>query len=153
MCAPICTPFVQGGEAVDEGALRAHIDWLIENGIHIILSCGGDGGSLTCARRASSNYRGDRQARRGSCACLRADLGDQHSRAERKLVDAAALWERPSRLFFWTHDYNPSLKAACNLAGRKIGECPEPQQPLSKAALPELSKALEPLWMPVRQVA
>ena len=67
--------------------------------------------------------------------------------AERKLVEAVALWERmlPSQLFFWTHDYNPSIKAACNLVGRKIGECREPQQPLSKAALAELSKALEPL--------
>ena len=43
MCVPICTPFVRGGEAVDEGALKAHIDWMIENGIHIILSCGGTG--------------------------------------------------------------------------------------------------------------
>src|SRR6516165_10423297 len=43
MCVPICTPFVEGGEAVDEGALKAHIDWMIENGIHIILSCGGTG--------------------------------------------------------------------------------------------------------------
>ena len=41
MCVPICTPFVEGGEAVDEGALKAHIDWMIENGIHIILSCTG----------------------------------------------------------------------------------------------------------------
>jgi 4-hydroxy-tetrahydrodipicolinate synthase len=75
--------------------------------------------------------------------------------AERKLVEAVALWERmlPSQLFFWTHDYNPSIKAACNLVGRKIGECREPQQPLSKAALAELSKALEPLRTPVRQVA
>ena len=40
--------------------------------------------------------------------------------AERRLVEAAALWERmlPAQLFFWTHDYNPSIKAATNLAGR-----------------------------------
>ena len=43
MCVPICTPFVEGGEAVDEGALKAHIDWLLESGIHIILACGGTG--------------------------------------------------------------------------------------------------------------
>jgi 4-hydroxy-tetrahydrodipicolinate synthase len=43
MCVPICTPFVEGGEAVDEGALKAHIDWLLEGGIHIILACGGTG--------------------------------------------------------------------------------------------------------------
>ena len=75
--------------------------------------------------------------------------------AERKLTEAAALWEKmlPSQLFFWTHDYNPSIKAACKLAGRMLGECRKPQQPLSKAALAELSKALEPLWTPVRQVA
>ena len=43
MCVPICTPFVEGGEAVDEGALKAHIDWMIENGVHIILAGGGTG--------------------------------------------------------------------------------------------------------------
>src|SRR3954466_4713699 len=43
MCVPICTPFVAGGEPVDEGALKAHIDWLLEGGIHIILACGGTG--------------------------------------------------------------------------------------------------------------
>ena len=43
MCVPICTPFVEGGEAVDEGALKAHIDWLLEGGVHIILACGGTG--------------------------------------------------------------------------------------------------------------
>ena len=30
MCVPICTPFVEGGEAVDEGAFKAHIDWMLE---------------------------------------------------------------------------------------------------------------------------
>ena len=43
MCVPICTPFVEGGEAVDEGAFKAHIDWMIENGVHIILAGGGTG--------------------------------------------------------------------------------------------------------------
>ena len=75
--------------------------------------------------------------------------------AERKLVEAAALWERmlPSQLFFWTHDYNPSIKAATNLAGRKIGECRKPQQPLSEADMAALRKAMKPLSLPASQAA
>src|SRR5262249_25290938 len=43
ICVPVCTPFARGGESVDEGALRAHVDWMIENGVHIMLACGGPG--------------------------------------------------------------------------------------------------------------
>jgi 4-hydroxy-tetrahydrodipicolinate synthase len=291
MCVPICTPFVDGGEAVDEGALKAHIDWLIENGVHIILACGGTGEFAYLRdgeRRRIAEITGKHVAGRAdvfvqtsaintadvianSKAAL--DVGadaimvlppyfegpsmdgvrwhyesvakavdlpivvyniPQHSNiditpeifgelmnihgniryikdstanlvriqqlvatgggvfnggdpiafqgmlagavgaiwgagnampneavalynlvAERKLIEAAALWERmlPSQLFFWTHDYNPSIKAAANLAGRAIGDCRKPQLPLGKAALAELSKALEPLWKPIRKVA
>ena len=42
-------------------------------------------------------------------------------------TDAADLWERmlPSQLFFWTHDYNPSIKAAANLARPPAWRMPE----------------------------
>lgn len=43
ICVPICTPFDASGEHVDEGALRAHIDSMLEAGVHIILVCGGTG--------------------------------------------------------------------------------------------------------------
>jgi 4-hydroxy-tetrahydrodipicolinate synthase len=43
ICAASCTPFKAGGEKVDEDALKAHLDYLIEAGIHIILVCGGTG--------------------------------------------------------------------------------------------------------------
>ena len=43
VCVPICTPFDASGEALDEGALRSHIDSMIEAGTHIILVCGGTG--------------------------------------------------------------------------------------------------------------
>jgi 4-hydroxy-tetrahydrodipicolinate synthase len=291
MCVPICTPFAADGESVDEGALKAHIDWLIESGVHIILACGGTGEFAylrDSERRRISEITTKHTAGRAdvfiqtsaintadvvaySKAAL--DIGadaimvlppyfegpsmdgvrwhyetiakavdlpivvyniPQHSNiditpeifaelmklhgniryikdstasliriqqlvatgggvfnggdpiafqgmlagsvgaiwgagnvmpkeavalynlvAERKLVEAAALWERmlPSQLFYWTHDYNPSIKAAANLAGRKLGECRKPQLPLGKAAMAELSKALEPLLAPVRQVA
>jgi 4-hydroxy-tetrahydrodipicolinate synthase len=290
MCVPICTPFVEGGEALDEGALKAHIDWMIENGIHIILSCGGTGefaylrpaefrritevttkhvaGRAHVFAQTSAINTADVITNSKGAEDLGADAVmilppyfegpsmdgvrwhyekiassikipivvyniPQHSNiditpgvfaellkieniryikdstgslvriqqlvatgggvfnggdpiafqgmlagavgaiwgaanampkeavalynfiAERKLTEAAALWEKmlPAQLFFWTHDYNPSIKAACKLAGRMLGECRKPQQPLSKAALAELSKALEPLWTPVRQVA
>jgi 4-hydroxy-tetrahydrodipicolinate synthase len=43
ICVPICTPFDPSGEHVDDGALRAHIDSMLEAGVHIILVCGGTG--------------------------------------------------------------------------------------------------------------
>jgi len=43
ICAASCTPFKEGGEEVDEDALKAHLDYLIEAGVHIILVCGGTG--------------------------------------------------------------------------------------------------------------
>lgn len=43
VCTPICTPFKDSGKALDEAAFEKHLDWLIENGIHIIAVCGGTG--------------------------------------------------------------------------------------------------------------
>ena len=64
-----------------------------------------------------------------------------------KLTEAARLWQRllPAQLFFWTHDYNPSIKAATTIAGRPIGECRKPLQPLSESDLGELRRAMAPL--------
>jgi 4-hydroxy-tetrahydrodipicolinate synthase len=42
ICA-LCTPMTNDGSAVDEGALKAHIDSMIEAGINGILVCGGTG--------------------------------------------------------------------------------------------------------------
>jgi 4-hydroxy-tetrahydrodipicolinate synthase len=41
--SPICTPFSADGERIDEKALRALIDFEIDNGIHGIIPCGGTG--------------------------------------------------------------------------------------------------------------
>ena len=43
ICVPICTPFDQTGERLDETALRNHIDSMLQAGVHIILVCGGTG--------------------------------------------------------------------------------------------------------------
>ncbi|RWF44648.1 MAG: dihydrodipicolinate synthase family protein [Mesorhizobium sp.] len=43
ICVPICTPFKDNGAALDEGALGANIDSLIDAGIHIIAVNGGTG--------------------------------------------------------------------------------------------------------------
>jgi 4-hydroxy-tetrahydrodipicolinate synthase len=43
ICVPICTPFDESGETLDEKALRDHIDSMLEAGVHIILVCGGTG--------------------------------------------------------------------------------------------------------------
>jgi 4-hydroxy-tetrahydrodipicolinate synthase len=42
ICA-LCTPMSGNGEAVDENALAAHIDSMLEAGVHGILVCGGTG--------------------------------------------------------------------------------------------------------------
>jgi 4-hydroxy-tetrahydrodipicolinate synthase len=43
ICVPICTPFDKSGNKVDEGALSAHIDRMLDAKVHAILSCGGTG--------------------------------------------------------------------------------------------------------------
>ncbi|MCB9967519.1 MAG: dihydrodipicolinate synthase family protein [Geminicoccaceae bacterium] len=43
ICVPICTPFRDGGAALDVAALEANIDSLIECGVHIIAVNGGTG--------------------------------------------------------------------------------------------------------------
>ncbi len=43
ICVPICTPFADGGKRLDEGALKAHIDSMVEAKVHIIAVCGGTG--------------------------------------------------------------------------------------------------------------
>ena len=51
----------------------------------------------------------------------------------------------PAQIFFWTHDYNPSVKAATNLLGGKVGACRMPLQPLGKEDQRELKRALAAL--------
>jgi 4-hydroxy-tetrahydrodipicolinate synthase len=43
ICVPFCTPFDKSGDRVDEGALAAHVDTLLDARVHVILSCGGTG--------------------------------------------------------------------------------------------------------------
>jgi 4-hydroxy-tetrahydrodipicolinate synthase len=50
---PILTPFTAGGATVDEAALRAHVQWLVERGVHGVMPCGttGEGPLLSTAER------------------------------------------------------------------------------------------------------
>ena len=43
ICVPICTPFTDDGSALDEMALKTHIDSMLEAGVHVIAVCGGTG--------------------------------------------------------------------------------------------------------------
>jgi len=72
-----------------------------------------------------------------------------------KLTDAAALWQRmlPAQIFFWTHDYNPSVKLATNLRGGRVGACRMPLQPLGEDDQRELKRALAALGTPVASAA
>jgi 4-hydroxy-tetrahydrodipicolinate synthase len=68
-----------------------------------------------------------------------------------KLAEANRLWQTmfPAQLFFWTHDYNPSIKAATNLRGGRVGNCREPLQPLGDDELKDLKLALAALDRPL----
>jgi 4-hydroxy-tetrahydrodipicolinate synthase len=290
MCVPICTPFVEGGEALDEGAFRAHVDWLLENGVHAILACGGtgefaylraaerqriaeitveqvEGRAAVVVQTSAINTADAIEASRAAQAIgadavmvlppyfeapgMRGVLWHyeqiaravdlpvnvynipQHSNVditpevfaellkidtiryikdstgslvriqqlvasggsvfngadpiafqgllagavgtiwgginvtpaeavalydlvvEGRLAEANALWQRllPAQLFFWTHDYNASVKAAAGLMGRPLGECRKPQLPPSESEIAALREALAPLAAPVRSVA
>jgi 4-hydroxy-tetrahydrodipicolinate synthase len=61
-----------------------------------------------------------------------------------KVEEAKKLWEKlfPANLFIWTHPYNPSVKAAVNLGGGKVGDCRKPVLPLTGKEMAELKKAL-----------
>jgi dihydrodipicolinate synthase/N-acetylneuraminate lyase len=61
-----------------------------------------------------------------------------------KVAEAQRLWKRlfPANLFIWTHPYNPSVKAAVNLRGGKVGNCRKPVLPLTGKEMAELKKAL-----------
>ena len=290
MCVPICTPFDASGEKVDEGKLKEHIDWMIANGVHIILACGGTGefaylreserrrvSEITCKHVAGRadvfvqtsaintadtienskaavdmgadaimvlppyfegptidgvRYHYEKVARAvglpvvvynipqntniditpeifsdlmeidniryikdstanlvriqqlvatggqifnggdpiafqgllaGCVGCIWGAINAMPREAVElydlvladRLAEAAALWQRmlPAQLFFWTNDYNPSIKAATNLAGRRIGECRKPLQPLGKAQIEELRGAMKALQSSDTQAA
>jgi len=290
ICVPICTPFDGSGEKLDEGALRAHIDWLIDSGVHIILACGGTGefaylreaekrrvSELTCkhvAGRAAVfiqtsaintadtienskaaeamgadaimvlppyfegptmdgvRYHYEKVARatrlplvvynipqntnidvtpaifaklleidtikyiKDSTAnlvriqelvatggkifnggdpiafqamvagCIGCIWGAANAMPREsvelfnlvgsgKLAEANRLWQRmlPAQLFFWSHDYNPSIKAACAIAGHDLGLCRKPLQPLGDGDFAVLKRALQPLSQPATSAA
>jgi 4-hydroxy-tetrahydrodipicolinate synthase len=71
------------------------------------------------------------------------------------LTGAAALWKSllPAQIFYWTHDYNSSVKAATNLLGGDVGICRKPALPLPEADLAELKNALLPLGRPLASAA
>ena len=50
---PLLTPYTEQGNGLDEGALRAHVQWLIDKGIHGLMPCGttGECALLTMAER------------------------------------------------------------------------------------------------------
>jgi dihydrodipicolinate synthase/N-acetylneuraminate lyase len=58
-----------------------------------------------------------------------------------------------AQLFFWSHDYNPSIKAATNIAGRNVGECRKPQQPLAEADMATLRTAMKSISSSLNQAA
>ena len=59
----------------------------------------------------------------------------------------------PAQIFYWTHDYNSSVKAATNLLGGNVGICRKPALPLSEADLAKLKTALLSLGRPLASAA
>ena len=75
--------------------------------------------------------------------------------AKGDLNSAAIQWKSilPAQLFFWTHDYNSSVKAAVNMLGGDVGMCRKPALPLGDADLAELKNALSSLGRPLASAA
>jgi 4-hydroxy-tetrahydrodipicolinate synthase len=50
---PLLTPFTDNGERLDEEALRTHVTWLIDKGVHGVMPCGttGEGPLLAVSER------------------------------------------------------------------------------------------------------
>jgi 4-hydroxy-tetrahydrodipicolinate synthase len=71
------------------------------------------------------------------------------------LNTAAALWKTilPAQIFYWTHDYNSSVKAATNLLGGNVGICRKPALPLPEDDLANLKAALSVLGRPLASAA
>jgi 4-hydroxy-tetrahydrodipicolinate synthase len=63
------------------------------------------------------------------------------------LNKARDLWKRmlPANIFFWSHIYNSSVKAATNLAGKDVGYCRKPVLPLNDSEMIDLKESLKPL--------
>jgi len=59
----------------------------------------------------------------------------------------------PAQIFYWTHDYNSSVKAATNLLGGKVGICRKPTLPLGDVDIVELKRALGALGRPLASAA
>lgn len=65
----------------------------------------------------------------------------------RQYAEALELWHRMRRanLFFWTHPFNPAVKAATNMMGSEVGACRLPVMPLREEEKAELAAALADL--------
>ena len=61
ICVPICTPFDKSGDASTRARLRAHVDSMLEAGVHIILSCGGTGEFAYLTRSGAPAHSRDRR--------------------------------------------------------------------------------------------
>jgi 4-hydroxy-tetrahydrodipicolinate synthase len=81
--------------------------------------------------------------------------GNAMPREAVQLYEFAALWQHilPTQIFYWTHDYNSSVKAATNLLGGKVGICRKPALPLGDADIAELKRALGALGKPLASAA
>lgn len=70
--------------------------------------------------------------------------------SEGQFEQAAKLWRRlyPLNRFVWGHPFNPSVKAATNIAGGAVGNCRRPVQPLSDAELVNLKSLVGRIGRP-----
>lgn len=64
-----------------------------------------------------------------------------------RYAEAQALWQRmkAASIFFWTHPFNPSVKAAAEISGRPVGQCRKPVLPITEEELGELRRAMAAL--------
>jgi 4-hydroxy-tetrahydrodipicolinate synthase len=91
----LLTPYERGGGDVDEGAMRAHVDWLVEAGVDGLMPCGTTGeGPLLADDEVAAVVRATVAAAAGRVAVLahvgRPGTGPTLALARRAVDDGAA---------------------------------------------------------------
>jgi len=148
ICVALHTPFTEAGNSVDEDSLGSMADLIRIQ--ELLTVCGErvrvfNGGDPIAFYSMVAGCPGCVWGAANAMPELAVKLYDLVSAG--KISEAQSIWEKmfPSQLFFWTHDYNPAVKAATNLSGRNVGLCRKPQMPLPEKEIADLKEAMKPM--------
>ncbi|GIT47631.1 MAG: hypothetical protein Ct9H300mP13_4270 [Gammaproteobacteria bacterium] len=75
VCVPVSSVFDETGETIDPGKMKAHVDHMLDAGVHIILANGGTGEFPYYAGMREKNSRTARPSRGGPRRVHGSDIG------------------------------------------------------------------------------